>query len=277
MAALDADKPIQLEADGRVVRITHPGRVLFPDIGATKLEVARYYLRVAGAILPHLEGRPLVLHRFPKGLGGDGFYQKRAPKSRPPWVPTATLTSPANPDPIEYVVGGSPATLLWMVNLGAWEMNPWLARADDPEHPTHLVVDLDPLGGEFQEVCEAALLVRQELEGCGLAPWAKTSGKRGMHVMASLPRRMTYPEVRELLAAVGRTLDSRQPERFALEERIRNRRGLIYFDSNQNGYGSTIAAPWSVRPTPTATISRPLSWEEVARCPAPTLFTIRTV
>jgi bifunctional non-homologous end joining protein LigD len=186
------------------------------------------------------------------------------------------LPSPANEGPIEYVLGDNLATLFWLVNLGAFEMNPWLSLAMRPEEPTHAVVDLDPMDGQFADVCNAALLVKSGLESRGLQPAVKTSGKSGIHVSVNVPPGSTFPEVRQLLAELGRELDGKHPRVFALEERIAKREGIIYYDSNQNGYGATIAAAYSVRPTPTATVSMPLTWKEVESCPDPLQFTIKT-
>jgi bifunctional non-homologous end joining protein LigD len=274
---IDKSAEWEVEAGGHTVRITHPDNVLFPDVGVTKRNVVEYYLKVEDRIMPFLMGRPLVLHRMPDGVAKEGFYQKRAPESRPDWVKTAVLPSPTNEGPIEYVVADNIATVLWLVNLGAFEVNPWLALAKKPEDPTHMVADLDPMDGDFSEACRAALYVKEALEERGLKPSAKTSGKTGMHVSAKTKPGMGYPEVRTFLEEVGRELDKRYPEVFALEEKIKQRQGQIYFDYNQNGYGSTIASAWSVRPTPTATISMPLTWAEVEQVPDPKAFTLRSV
>ena len=163
-----------------------------------------------------------------------------------------------------------------MVNLGSFEMNPWLATAKHPEEPTHMVVDLDPMGGEFHHVCGAALFVREALVDRGHEPLVKTSGKTGIHVIVDLTPGFTYPRVRARVSEIGKELDAKHPKTFALEERIRSREGMIYFDYNQNGYGSTSAGTYSVRPTPTATISMPLTWDQVERSPNPAGFTIRS-
>ena len=271
-----SEDAIVVEAEGSEVRITHPERVVFPTAGITKRDLVDYYSRVADRILPQTRGRAMVMHRFPRGVGQEGFYQKRAPENVPDYVSTQKLPSPTNEGPIEYVIGDNRATILWLVNLGAFEMNPWLSLAESPEEPTHFVVDLDPMGGDFADVCRAALLVRDVLEARGFRSAAKTSGKKGIHVTAQLESGYTFPRVRELLADVGREVDARNPESFALEERIAARKGLIYFDSNQNGYGSTIAAAYSVRPTPNATISMPLTWEQIERIPAPEDYTLKS-
>ena len=267
---------IEVEAGGEAVRITHPDREVFPEARITKLDLVEYYRSVNEKVLMQTRGRALVLHRYPRGVQEEGFYQKRAPENPPSFVHTRELPSPTNEGPIEYVLGDNLATLLWLVNLGAFEVNPWLSLADSPEEPPHMVVDLDPMGGEFEHVCKAAVLVRDALRERGYEPTAKTSGKSGIHVIAYLAPGFTFPGVRKLLAEVGEELDMKHPDTFALEERIKTRAGMIYFDSNQNGYGSTIAAAYSVRPTPTATISMPLAWEEVEKCPSPTRFTIQT-
>jgi bifunctional non-homologous end joining protein LigD len=273
----DEEEAWEAEADGHTVRITHSDKVIYPEIGATKRDVARYYLAVADRLMPAVKGRPLVLRRFPDGVNAPGFFQKRVPEKRPEWVRTAVLPSPTNEGPIEYVVADNLATVLWAANLGSVEVNPWLALAERPENPTDLVADLDPMGGPFRDVCRAALLVREAFSRHGLEGAAKTSGKTGIHVFAPAPAGITYPEARERLKAIGYELDRQHPEVFALEERIKEREGQIYFDYNQNGYGSTIAAAWSLRAAPRATVSMPLTWEEMEACPEPEQFTLRSV
>lgn len=268
---------IEIDAGEHSVRVTHPDRVVFPEIGATKLDLIEYYRRVADKVIPQTRGRAMVMQRFPRGVDEDGFYQKRAPENPPEFVHTKELPSPTNEGPIEYVIGDNLATLLWLVNLGAFEVNPWLSLAESPEEPTHMVVDLDPMGGEFTDVCLAALLVGVALKEHGYESRAKTSGKAGIHVTAKLESGFTYSRVRKLLADIGKELKKKYPSTFALEERIKTRTGMIYFDSNQNGYGATIAAAYSIRPTPTATISMPLTWEELERCPNPRDYTIRSL
>src|SRR5687767_14704718 len=271
------EQEVEVEGDGFAVRVTNPDRVVFPEIGATKIELIEYYRRVADKALPQTKGRAMVMHRFPRGVREESFYQKRAPENPPEFVRTAELPSPTNEGPIEYVLGDNLATILWLVNLGAFEMNPWLSLAKSPEEPTHMVVDLDPMGGEFSHVCAAAILVREALAARGYEPTVKTSGKSGIHVTAKLEPGFTFPKVRELLAEVGKELDKEHPATFALEERIKTREGMIYFDSNQNGYGATIAAAYSIRPTDSATVSMPLTWDELERCPKPEDYTIRSV
>ena len=169
-----SEDSITIHADGVEGRVTHPPRLVCPEVGLTKLGLVEYYTRVAHRILPQTRGRALVMHRYPRGVSEGGFYQKRAPENRPEFVKTKVLPSPTNEGPIEYVIGENLATILWLVNLGAFEINPWLSLAESPEEPSHMVVDLDPMGGDLADVCAAALLVMSESKAkeLGLNPLA---------------------------------------------------------------------------------------------------------
>ena len=270
-----AGDPTTLTVAGREVTVTNPAKVLFPDAGITKLDVARYYVAVAAGALRAAAGRPNVLLRFPNGIDGESFYQKRAPASRPPWIDTITLRFPSGRS-AEEVVPRDAAALVWMANLACLELHPHPVRADDLDHPDELRVDLDPVPGvPWSQVPQVALVVRQALEDVGLVGWPKTSGSRGIHIYARIERRWGFDEVRRAAVALARDVERRVPA-LATSKWWKEERHGVFLDYNQNAKDRTIAAAYSVRPRPDARVSAPLAWDEVAACD-PAAFTLRTM
>jgi bifunctional non-homologous end joining protein LigD len=262
-------------AGGREVAVTNPGKVLIPEAGVTKADLAHYYLAVADGALRAAGGRPNVLLRFPDGLGGESFYQKRAPTSRPPWIDTVTLRFPSGRS-AEEVVPRDAAALVWMANLACLELHPHPVRADDLDHPDELRVDLDPVPGvPWTQVQEVALVVRQALTDVGLIGWPKTSGSRGIHIYARIARRWGFDQVRRAAVAIARDVERRVPV-LATSKWWKEERHGVFLDYNQNAKDRTIAAAYSVRPRPDARVSAPLAWDEVAACD-PAAFTLRTM
>src|SRR3954462_1771297 len=198
-----------LTAAGREVAISNPRKVLFPQAGYTKLDVARYYLAVADGALRGAGHRPNVLVRYPNGIGGDFFFQKRAPESRPSWIDVATIRFPSGRT-AEEVVPRDAAALAWMANLACLELHPHPVRADDVDHPDELRVDLDPVPGvEWSQIRQVAAIVRATLNDVGLVGWPKTSGSRGMHVYVRIERRWGFSEVRRAALAFAREVERR--------------------------------------------------------------------
>jgi bifunctional non-homologous end joining protein LigD len=252
-----------LTIDGRVVPVSNPRKVLFPQPGYTKLDLARYYLSVAEGALRAVGGRPNVLVRYPNGIDGEFFYQKRAPKSRPAWVD-------------EEVVPRDAATLAWMANLACLELHPHPVRADDLDHPDELRVDLDPVPGvTWDQLRDVTRVVRATLDDFGLVGWPKTSGSRGIHVYVRIERRWTFDEVRRAALAVAREVERRAPD-MATSKWWKEERHGVFLDYNQNAKDRTIAAAYSVRPTPDARVSAPLTWDEIDACD-PRDFTLGTM
>lgn len=267
--------PEVLELAGREVRITNPDKVMLPQAGHTKRDLVRYYLSVADGALAGVAGRPMVLKRFVHGAGEKAFFQKRAPTSRPDWVDTVTLTFPSGRTAEEVVVRDT-AQLAWVVNLGCLDLNPHPVRADDLAHPDELRVDLDPVPGvEWAQVRDVAQLAGEVLADFGLTGWPKTSGSRGLHVYARLERRWGFDEVRRAAVAVAREVERRAPD-LATSRWWKEERHGVFVDYNQNAKDRTVASAYSVRPTPDARVSTPLSWEEVPGCD-PAAFTLETV
>ncbi len=260
---------------GREVALTHPGKVLFPKPGYTKRDLVLYYLAVAEGALRGCGGRPNMLVRYPDGVGGKFFYQKRAPASRPPWVEVVALRFPSG-RVAEEVVPRGPADLAWMANLACLELHPHPVRAEDLEHPDEMRVDLDPVPGvRFAQVRRVALVVREALAQFGLAGWPKTSGKRGIHVSVRIAPRWTYDEVRRAALALSREVERRVPK-LATTRWWKEERHGVFLDYNQNARDRTVAGAYSVRPTPDARVSAPLAWDEVDACD-PRDFTLATM
>jgi bifunctional non-homologous end joining protein LigD len=270
-------KPIQeaLRAGDRDVPISNPAKVLFPEAGYTKLDLARYYLAISDGALRAAGGRPNVLVRYPNGIAGEFFYQKRAPETRPPWIEVVSLRFPSGRSADE-VVPRDAAALLWMANLACLELHPHPVRAEDLDHPDELRVDLDPVPGiEWSQVREVAGVVRATLHDLGLTGWPKTSGSRGMHIYVRIFREWTFAEVRRAALAFAREVERRAPA-LATSKWWKEERHGVFLDYNQNAKDRTIAAAYSVRPTADARVSAPLTWDEIAECD-PRDFTIATM
>jgi DNA ligase D-like protein (predicted polymerase) len=264
-----------LVAAGREITISNPSKVLFPKSGYTKLDLARYYLAVADGALRGAGGRPNVLVRYPNGVEGEFFYQKRAPQSRPDWIEVVTLHFPSGRT-AEEVVPRDPAALLWMANLACLELHPHPVRADDLDHPDELRVDLDPVRGvPWTQVREVAAVVRATLADLGLVGWPKTSGSRGMHVCIRIERKWTFDQVRRAALALAREVERRAPA-LATSKWWKEERHGVFLDYNQNAKDRTVASAYSVRPTPDARVSAPLTWDEIDACD-PADFTLATL
>jgi len=263
-----------LEAAGRDVVITNPGKVFFPRAGYTKLDLARYYLAVADGALRGIAGRPFVLKRYVNGAESEPFFQKRAPEQRPDWIETVELRFPSGRTAHEVVIRDA-AQLLWVVNLGCIDLNPHPVRADDLDHPDELRVDLDPGPGVgWDDVRRVALIVRDVLDDHELVGWPKTSGSRGIHVNVRIARRWGFDQVRRAALALAREVERRAPE-LATSKWWKEERHGVFLDYNQNAKDRTVASAWSVRPTPDARVSMPLEWDEVPDCD-PAAFTLVT-
>src|SRR5512132_4560456 len=254
-----------LAVAGREVAISNPRKVLFPQAGYTKLDLAQYYLAVADGALRGAGDRPNVLVRYPNGIASEFFYQKRAPASRPDWIEVVALKFPSGRT-AEEVVPRDAAALLWMANLACLELHPHPVRAEDLDHPDELRVDLDPVPGiEWPQIRTVAGIVRATLNDFGLVGWPKTSGSRGIHVYVRIKRRWTFDQVRRAALALAREVERRAPT-LATSKWWKEERHGVFLDYNQNAKDRTIAAAYSVRPTADARVSAPLSWAEIDAC-----------
>jgi bifunctional non-homologous end joining protein LigD len=264
-----------LTVAGREVAISHPDKLLFPKPKYTKLDLARYYVAVADGALRGAGGRPNMLVRFPDGIEGEHFYQKRAPKSRPAWIEVVELQFPSGRG-AEEVVPRDAAALAWLANLACLELHPHPVRAEDLDHPDELRVDLDPVPGiTWQQVQEVAKVSRAVLTDFNLVGWPKTSGSRGIHICVRIERRWDFDQVRRAALALAREVEKRAPS-LATSKWWKEERQGVFVDYNQNAKDRTVASAYSVRPTPDARVSAPLEWDEVDQC-NPADFTLASM
>jgi bifunctional non-homologous end joining protein LigD len=253
---------IVIEAGGHELRVSNPSKVFFPAAGLTKLDLVNYYVECEEAVVRHLRERPTVLKRWVDGVAGDPFFQKRVPENAPEWLETATVTFPSGRHARELVPNDA-AHLVWGVNLGVIDWNPWPVRRSDLDHPDELRVDLDP-GPDvpFAEVREVALGVREVLEEHDLRGFPKTSGSRGVHVYVRLEPSEGFEEVRRAALALAREVERRMPGR-ATSRWWKEERVGVFIDYNQNARDRTVASAYSVRAVADARVSCPLEWDEV--------------
>jgi len=264
-----------IEVSGRSVSVSNPDKVYFPRTGHTKRDLVRYYLSVADGALRGAAGRPMVLKRFVNGAEGEAFFQKRAPSSRPDWLETVVLKFPSGRSAEEIVVRDA-AGLAWVANLGCIDLNPHPVRTEDLDHPDELRVDLDPVPGiDWAQIVRVALVARETLADFGLTGWPKTSGSRGIHIYCRIQPRWTFNEVRSAAVALAREIERRAPQDATARWWKEERHG-VFVDYNQNAKDRTVASAYSVRPTPDARVSAPLTWDEVPDCD-PAEFTIDTM
>jgi bifunctional non-homologous end joining protein LigD len=250
----------------RSVELTHLGKVFWPEAGFTKRDLLQYYADMSKVLLPHVRDRAMVMKRYPNGIHGKWFFMKRTPPGHPAWLETCAIRH-KSAGVIDFPMVQDLAALLWVVNLGCIDLNPWYARCDDTDRPDYLHFDLDPgPGASFARVRETALVLRDALEAMGMRPLVKTSGSSGMHVYVAIVRGPTQHEVWRFAKRVARQMERRYPRLITAEYRIANRpRGRVLVDYNQNAWGRTLASVYSVRPTEQATVSTPLTWREVER------------
>ena len=262
MAAKDADA-LELELAGHPIRLTHPDKVFFPKISATKRDLLEYYLAVEEPIMRSMGGRPVLLQRFPNGVGGNSFFQKRIPDSAPDWLATTTVSTP-NGTTSRALVIEDLAHVAWAVNQGCLGFHVWPVLADDAEHTHELRIDLDPQPGvTFDQVREAAHEVHRLLEEVGLTGYLKTTGSRGLHVYVELEPRWDSYDVRYAAVAVARELARRRPDLITDAWWKEERGERVFIDFNQNAPHKTVFGAWSVRARVMGPVSTPIGWDEV--------------
>jgi len=257
-------KSCTLRLGGRELRLTNLGKVYWPESGYTKGDLLRYYIEVSEWLLPHLAERAMVMKRYPNGIEGKFFFMKRTPQHAPEWLETCAIEH-ASGKVIDFPLVQNLPSLLWVVNLGCIDMNPWYARCDDIDRPDYLHFDLDPVPeAEFDRVRETALVLREALDRLGMKSYPKTTGSKGIHVYVPIIRGPTQKQVWTFAKAMARTLDGQRPELITAEYRIRARpAGRVLVDYNQNAWGRTLSSIYSTRPRPGAPVSVPVTWEEV--------------
>jgi bifunctional non-homologous end joining protein LigD len=267
-----------LTVDGGPVNLTNLNKIYFPELGLTKRDLLQYYADVSPWLLPHLQNRAMVMKRYPNGINGEFFFMKRTPSPRPDSVPICSIEHGSG-NVIAFSVIQHLSSLLWVVNLGCIDLNPWYARCDDVDRPDYLHFDLDPVpGASFKGVLEAALIVREALDSIKIQNYAKTTGSRGIHVYVAIKRGPTQKEVWSFAKAFAKELEARHPKIITAEYRVAKRpRGHVLVDYNQNAWNRTLASVYSVRPKPAATVSTPVTWEEVGRGLRIEDFTVKNV
>ena len=256
----------EVAAGGRRVRLTNLRKIFWPALGVTKGDLLRYYAAISPWLLPHVADRAMVMKRYPHGAGGEFFFMKRAPSPRPEWIRTCAIGH-ASGNVIDFPVVDDLASLLWVINLGCIDLNPWYARCDDVNRPDFLHFDLDPFrGASFAQVRETALAVGAALDALGM-PWrAKTTGSRGIHVYVPIVRGPAQKEVWGFAKRFAQEIAARHPGVATAEYRIAKRPARrVLVDYNQNAWGRTLASIYSVRPSPKAAVSTPVTREEIGK------------
>lgn len=255
---------VDVEIGGQRLSLSHLDKVLYPATGFTKGQCLDYYVRIAETVLPHVRNRPLVMARYPNGVAGEMFYQKRCPEHRPPWVQTATLWSEKIQSKLTFCTIDSVASLAWLVNLAALELHPFLATADDPDTPTLMTLDLDPgPGATLVDCSHVALRLRDLLKQAGLQAFPKSSGKKGLHLNVPINTPVTYDESKGFAHALALLLAKHEPERVTANMRKDMRQGKVFVDWSQNDQHKSTVCAYSLRATDTPRVSTPLTWEEV--------------
>jgi bifunctional non-homologous end joining protein LigD len=264
--------------DGRSVRLTNLTKRFWPQLGLTKGDLLWYYAQVADVLLPHLRDRAMVMKRYPHGATGAFFFMKRAPSPRPDWIQTCRIPHGSR-GVIEFPMIQDRSSLMWVINLGCIDLNQWYARCDDPDRPDYLHFDLDPgPGTEFGHVRQAALIVRDALDRLRMPSYVKTTGSRGVHIYVPIVRGPVQKQVWTFAHALAHELAARHPTLLTAEYRVAKRpRGRVLVDYNQNAWGRTLASIYSVRPTEGATVSTPLSWDELEGGASIADFTLKNV
>ncbi|MDR3666099.1 MAG: DNA ligase D, partial [Ignavibacteriaceae bacterium] len=260
------------------LHLTNQEKVFFPGEGITKGDLVQYYNEVSQFILPYLKDRPQSMNRFPNGINGKNFYQKDVDTTKiPSWLKTTEIYSDSNNGNIDYLICNDKAALLYMINLGCIEINPWNSTIRTPEKPDWVVIDLDPGDIDFKEVVKAALVVREVVNELNTECYCKTSGATGLHIYIPLAARYEYESVKLFAELIAHTVNFRLPDTTTIIRTVKKRQGKIYIDFLQNRKGQTLAAPYSVRPRPGAPVSTPLDWKEVNEKLTPSQFSIKTI
>src|SRR5438067_3520062 len=261
--------------DGRRLKLSNLDKVFWPEEGYTKGDLLAYYYNVADHILPYLQGRPLTMKRMPNGVKEKFFYEKNAPANTPEWMRRCPVDSDdARNKVIEYLLVDDAAGLLFMVNLGCIEFHPLHSRCDSYEYPDYAFFDLDPFDVDFSDVLAVAHHVKAALDVLGLEGYAKTSGATGAQIYVPIEPRFTHDEVREFVRLIGAMIKKADPGRVTMQWEVRTRSGKVFIDHNMNRSGANIAAVYSMRPEPGATVSTPVTWEEVKAGGRPQQFPI---
>ena len=252
-----------MRVDGREVQLTNLDKPFWPALGITKGDLIQYYADVAPLLLPHIEGRAMVMKRYPHGAAGEFFFMKRAPSPRPDWIETCRIDHDSG-NVIDFPIIGDLPSLLWVINLGCIDLNQWYATCDDVDRPDYLHFDLDPGGATWEQVLESARILHEALTILKMPSYAKTTGSKGMHVYVPIVRGPTQKAVWTFAKALAQELAGRHPKLMTSVYKVAARpKGRVLLDYNQNAWGRTLASVYSVRPHPRACVSTPITWKEV--------------
>jgi bifunctional non-homologous end joining protein LigD len=257
---------VEMRAGSRSVHLTNLRKPFWPDLGISKGDLLQYYLDVSPVLLPHLHDRAMVMRRYPNGAAGDAFFMKRAPSPRPDWIETCAIEHGSG-SVIDFPIIQDLPALLWVVNLGCIDLNPWYARCDDTDRPDYLHFDLDPTkGATFDQVREAALVLKETLDDLKMPSYPKTTGSRGIHVYVPIVRGPTQKQVWSVAKTIAVFLGGKHPRLITAEYKMAKRPAeRVLVDYNQNAWGRTLASVYSVRPHPRAAVSAPVEWSEIER------------
>jgi bifunctional non-homologous end joining protein LigD len=249
---------------GKTVRLTNLDKPFWPDLNITKRDLLQYYADVSEYLLPHIQDRAMVMKRYPHGAYGDFFFMKRAPTPRPEWIEICAIDH-GSENVIDFPMIQDLPALLWVINLGCIDLNQWYARCDDVDRPDYLHFDLDPVEGTpFEKVRDTALVVKQAMDALKIPAYAKTTGSKGIHVYVPIERGPTQKQVWTFAKEIANVLEAQFPALVTAEYRVAKRpKGRVLVDYNQNAWGRTLASIYSVRPRPKATVSTPVTWEEI--------------
>jgi bifunctional non-homologous end joining protein LigD len=269
-------KKEKLTIEGKELEITNLEKVFWPEEGYTKGDLINYYIMISSYLLPYLKDRPESLHRYPNGIMGKSFYQKDMDHLPPDWIKTY-LAKSEDDRQVNYMIVNDLASLIYMINLGCIDVNPWNSRTENPNNPDFIIIDLDPEDIDFKYVVKAALAVNETLKEYGIASYPKTSGATGLHIYIPVGAKYSYNQARNFAQIIVHLVHERVPAFTSLERSPRNRQGRVYLDWLQNSRGQTLAAPYCVRPRPGATVSAPLEWREVNEKLKPQYFTIKNI
>jgi bifunctional non-homologous end joining protein LigD len=267
-----------LKVGKTILKLTNQDKIYWPDEKITKGELVNYYAEISLVILPYLKDRPQSLHRFPNGITAPGFYQKDLDtKTTPSWLKTKKIFSESTNKNIDYLICNDKATLLYMANLGCIEIHPWNSRVNKIDYPDWLIIDLDPEEIGFNAVVKTALATKKVCDKFEFECYCKTSGATGLHIYIPLGAKYTYEVTRNMAHLIAQRVNALVPEITSLERKPQKRKKKVYPDYLQNSRGQTLAAPYSIRPRPGATVSTPLEWSEVNARLNPSAFTIKTI
>jgi len=255
---------LSIKVDSHTIELSNADKVLFPEDGITKGDLVDYYHRMADRVLPYLEDRPIMLQRFPDGLGDNGFYQKQISNYFPDWITKVTVDLKDRDEARSMVVCNDAVTLVYLANQACITLHAWLSRRAQLDRPDRMIFDLDPAGDDFAEVREAARHLREAIEHVGLTPYVMTTGSKGLHVAVPLKPKASFDNVRDFARDLATFIVEQQPDRYTTEPRKEKRRQRLFLDYLRNGYGQTAVVPYAVRAKSGAPIATPLDWDELS-------------